>query len=671
MSRQGEQVLGISGFGQTRHFALCLLLMSLALNLPSTQGAESSNAKTTADEQLLFAEIPVVYAAARHYQPVSEAPAAVNVITREDIRKFHYRTLGQALSSVPGLYLTNDREYEHVGARGLGIPGDFNVRVLFLLNGLPLNDKYFGAFVPELVPDLIDAVERIEVVKGPASALFGNSAVFATVNIVTRKGSDLDGHGVVSAEAGSDPFGRGVFTYGNRLKNGLDLFFSGHYEINRGERDIDFGKSGTAHDQDDQQLSDAYLSARYQDFFLQAWYGDRKKDFPGIPFDLDDGWVRDAWSVVELRWEKPIDDDKRLMMRTYYEDYAYSASLNYPDDPIFKRNFERTDDKWIGYEAQFNWTPIEQHTLTLGAVVEHHWTRLRGHFDTVSDRRSYTYPGTGEDFSYDAVYVQDEWRIMKPLTLTASVRYDAFPDSEQDRFSPRAALVWNATDRTTVKAIYGEAFRAPSEFEASYAKGSGFGIRNLPSPETIHTWELVLEQDFRQGLFGRVSAFHNEVEDLIALTEDSSGMTYYNNLYNVRTTGVEVEVNKRFANGVRGFVNGTFQDSFSSDRRLINSPIWIANFGLVWPIFGDKLAFSIRENYVSDRQTGAAGVKTGDNFLTDLTISSENALPNWSFFFSVLNLLDTRNTVPLGADSVIDRVPQPGRAFVLRASYRF
>ena len=118
-------------------------------------------------EALVNVEVKV-YAASRRDQPVSQAPAAVTIITRDDIQKYGYRTLAQALASVPGLYLSNDRGYSYVGVRGLGIPSDYNARVLFLLNGLPLNDKYYDSFLVETTPDLLDAIDRIEVVKGPA-----------------------------------------------------------------------------------------------------------------------------------------------------------------------------------------------------------------------------------------------------------------------------------------------------------------------------------------------------------------------------------------------------------------------------------------------------------------------------------------------------------------------
>jgi len=235
-------------------------VMAIALILSSVTALFAG----TNDEELLFAEIPTVYSASRHEQPIAQAPAAVTVITRTEIRQFGYRSLSQALASVPGFFITDDRGYTYVGVRGLGIPTDYNIRLLFLLNGLPLNDKYYGTFIPELTPDMFDAIERIEVVKGPGSSLYGSDALFAVINIITRTGKEADG-ATVSAEGGYDWYGRGVFSYGKLFENGLDLFLSGYFQQGTGEQTIDFGSFGTAHNADDQRLGNAYLSARYQD----------------------------------------------------------------------------------------------------------------------------------------------------------------------------------------------------------------------------------------------------------------------------------------------------------------------------------------------------------------------------------------------------------------------
>ena len=627
-------------------------------------------------KQLIEINIPV-YAASRREQTISEAPAAVTVITHDDIQKYGYRTLAQALASVPGFFISDDRGYEYVGVRGLGLPTDFNSRVLFLLNGLPLNDKYYDSFVIEETPDLLDAVDRIEVIKGPASALYGSSAMFGIVNIITRKGADVNG-ATVSGAVDSNPSGRGVFTYGSKFPNGLDLMMSGHYEENEGQENIGFGQFGKAHDADGQHLADAFLSAQYQDWFVQLWYADRLQTIPtgqyGTIVGDDRTTTADTYYLAEVRWQHELSENKTLMLRAYYEDYPYRGTFAYAD-PVLTYNTESSLDRWLGYEAQFNWQPFDNHRLTLGAVYEYHWTDLVGNYVDDTGAVSFVYPGTHDNFSYYAFYAQDEYHFLPPLTLTLGGRYDAYynayAQSSQSRFTPRAALVWKATPQTTVKLLYGQAFRAPSQYEDTYPAGSGTGVANPNiKPEQITTYELVTEQDFRHGLFGRLSVFHNEVTDLIAATVQNSTQNIFENAFSVRTTGAEAELDKRFANGVRGFVNGTWQHSDFSTGPPINSPGWIANLGVITPIVGEKLSASLRENFVSDRPTRVAGLDTKDAFITTVTLRSENALPHWTFLLSLENLFDQHSGVPSGADGTVDIIPQVGRVIWFRATYK-
>ena len=133
--------------------ACLMIFLSFALSA-ATQEATKDLGEASL-EQLGSIQI---YGASKHMQSTSDAPSAVTVITADQIQKYGYRTLGQALASVPGFFISDDRGYEYVGVRGVGLPSDYNSRVLFLLNGLPLNDKYYDGFIIELTPDLLDAV---------------------------------------------------------------------------------------------------------------------------------------------------------------------------------------------------------------------------------------------------------------------------------------------------------------------------------------------------------------------------------------------------------------------------------------------------------------------------------------------------------------------------------
>jgi outer membrane receptor for ferrienterochelin and colicin len=127
-----------------------------------------------------------VHAAARYAQAVAYAPASVSIVTAAEIEALGMRTLGDVLSAVPGMYLSDDRNYAYVGVRGFSRPSDYNNRLLVLLNGHPMNENTYGsAFVGLETPIDMGIVERVEVVRGPASALYGSNAMLAVVNIVT------------------------------------------------------------------------------------------------------------------------------------------------------------------------------------------------------------------------------------------------------------------------------------------------------------------------------------------------------------------------------------------------------------------------------------------------------------------------------------------------------
>jgi iron complex outermembrane receptor protein len=179
---------------------LPLLLLVFLLTLSPVVG---HGTELAGSEEILFLEIPSVFTASKYEQKVTAAPSAVSIVTASEIRKYGYRNLADILRSVRGFSTTYDHQSEYLGVRGFGRPGDFNTRILLLIDGHRTNDNIFdAASIGNDFPLDIDLVDRIEVVRGPGSSLYGSNAFFAVIAVSTRRGRDVQGLGVSGSAAG-------------------------------------------------------------------------------------------------------------------------------------------------------------------------------------------------------------------------------------------------------------------------------------------------------------------------------------------------------------------------------------------------------------------------------------------------------------------------------------
>ena len=265
------------------------LLVILFVMFSVSASAQEEQASPDSLEQLLDTEITTVTGASKYQQELTDAPASVSIITSDDIRKGGFRNLAEALSSVRSFYFTYIRSFHNIGVRGFSPLGDFNTRVLLLVDGYRLNDGlYESAPLGNDFPVDMDLIDRIEVIRGPGSSLYGTNAFLAVINVITRTGKDIKG-GELSTSGGSFNTWTGRTTGGANFSNNIDLLLSGSYRDTAGQQNLSFPEyaatnAGVAHNMDGETTWDLLAKAAWKDLSLLLLYQNRDKTVPTAPY---------------------------------------------------------------------------------------------------------------------------------------------------------------------------------------------------------------------------------------------------------------------------------------------------------------------------------------------------------------------------------------------------
>ncbi len=639
---------------------------------------DSDEGGPPAGERIFFQEIPSVRGASKYEQKTSEAPASVTIITADDIRRYAWRTLADALRSVRGFYTTYDRAWGYVGARGFGRPGDFNTRILLLVDGWRVNNNVYDQayFENGGIVD-IDMIDRIEVISGPGSSLYGTNAFFAVVNVVTKRGRDLKG-GDFSAEAASFGTYKGRASWGNRFPNGLEALLSASRLDSEGQRlyyreyDDPTTNNGVAEGVDGERAGHLLAKASFGDFAFSAGYVSREKTLPtGVyetVFNDPGSRITDPRQLfANVKFERDLPEHSRIMVRAGYGTYRYDADYRYADHLV---NDAGAGDWWTA-EAMLTQRISTRHKVVVGA--ERQWN-TRQDQTAVSDYDccSYTTLSDGRKSDRWALYLQDEVRLRDDLLINLGVRHDHY-DTFGGTTNPRAAVIWNAPDGgSVVKLLYGTAFRAPNVYEMFYNEAGSLMKANPDlRPEKIETSEIVLEQRLNSGLRAQASLYRYKVKNLIDQTADpADGSFVYRNTGKVKAKGIEVEANWRAAAGLEGRASWAYQLSENAEtgETLSNSPRHLGKLGLGAPVLNDRFHAAAEAQYTSKRKTVSGG-ETGGFAVANLILSSRRLLGGIELSAAVYNLFDRRYSDPVSDNHLQDAIQQDGRTFRLKAKY--
>jgi outer membrane receptor for ferrienterochelin and colicins len=656
----------------TRWF-LCLLAFSLALNSPAADtNTQAGVADLTAIplEQLMNLEVPKVYAASKFEQKTTEAPSSVTVITSDDIKHYGYRTLADVLRSVQGFYVSYDRNYAFLGTRGFNL-GDFNSRILLLVDGHRLNNNITdGAYIDTAFILDVDLIDHVEIIRGPGSALYGNNAFFAVINVVTRQPEQMNG-AETSGEYGQDATYKGRFSYGKSFTNGFRMMLSGTLDHSDGAENLKFTELGetppstfTAHNLDGDEYQSFFGSVGYKDLTLEGAFINRQKENPTAQFLTIPGDPRlrtiDDRSYADLKYAHSFPDIVDVTAKIYYDRSDFQ--IGYPQPGIFSE--EHDVGQWFGIELQVNKRLWDRHMITAGAEYRDDFRQERQVFE----------PGTPGFLVNDSqsrqshgVFVQGDFMVLTNLHFNGGVRYDQY-GSFDPAFNPRLALIYNPIESATLKAIYGTAFRAPNFLELSD------GLSPDIQPEEITSYELVYEQQWGKHVRSSLSGFYNHMTDLIVF--EDGGFTNFN----ANAKGVELAVECGWAS-VRARASYTLQntDNRTTGENLSDSPDQLIKANVSVPVYQDKIFASLEFQYTSSRHTEFAtssgetlsGPDAGDFGVLNFTLFSQKLVKNLECSASVYNLLNNHYDDPATRFHQEAVLPQDGRGFRLKLTYRF
>lgn len=662
-----------------RLFLIVLLLGRTAVGgqetVPADPPENLSDLMELSFDQLLDLKVDSVYGASKFEQKIARAPAAVSIVTSEEIKMHGYRTLADLLRSVRGFYVSNDRNYSYLGVRGFNRPGDYNTRILLLVNGHRFNDNiYDSALLGTEFPVDIDLVDRVEVIRGPGSSIYGNSAFFGVINVITKQGRHLDG-AVVSGAAGSWDSYQGRFSYGKKWANEVELLLSGSYYNSDGparlfypEYDRPDRNFGVAERADCDQFHNYLVSLSYRGLSLSGAYGSREKGIPtgayGTDFNDPGNYTIDERTWADLRYTRSFERDLELMVRAYYDHYHYQGQYLYSS----VKNRDYAIGHWWGTEAQLTQRLFDRHTLIAGVEFRDNFRQDQGNFDIfpsaiyLDDRRSSQTWG---------LFSQAEIALRTNVILNAGLRYDWHSEIE-DSLNPRLGLIFQPAPQSAFKLLYGTAFRAPNAYELYYF---GAGNKSNPDldPETIQTYELVYEQELAKYLRLSASAYYYQVEDLISQRLDpASGLIGFENLERAEARGVEAGLETRGLHGWRGRCSYALQtaEDGKTGEPLSNSPRHLAKFNLIAPLYQGKLFAGLELQYNGQVRT-LAGSRADDFVIANFTLFSQKIVQGLEMSASIYNLFDASYGYPGASEHLQDILRQDGRSFRFKLTYRF
>ena len=701
---------------------ICVAIISILCSGTCVLGEEIDDFFAMSPEQLANISVSIATGTAK---PAYQSAAVTTVITAEQIKTMGATELSQVLETVPGLHvriqgITNDPVYSM-----RGISNDVNAQVLIMLNGTRFSEPYKGSNIAGMeLP--VEAIERIEVIRGPGSALYGADAFAGVINVITKKAKDIAGTEVGIRGGAWDT--QSVWGLHGNEWLGWDIAATLQYAHNNNDGDRII--SSDAQSQFDAVLgTNASLAPHEMQTQAERWNAhlnmQRKHwDIGFWAFNTVNGGLR-AGSGGALDDEGMFDNenylaDLRFSSEDLIEDWEFLAHTsylytnldadihNFPDGTrlpidtngnispagnlVFFPDGIRTrigvENQVVTFEISSFFKGFENHLLKLtsGYRYEQVQTKEQRNFGFgIIDGLINTLDGgltdvTGTDLvflpnshrSIWSVALQDEWQINADWSFTAGVRYDEYSDFGST-FNPRLALVWNVSEQLNAKLLYGHAYRAPSFLEQKQQNSQLFVGNSDLEPETIETIELAFDYRPVSNLRLASNFYFYEIDDLIGTEASEINVATVKNTVGQTAYGAEFEWNWKFHNqwSLKGNYAWQYARNSETHRRVRDVPEHQVYVAVTWR-FLTKWQLQTQLNWIGHRLIPVASdnKQLNDYETIDVTLNSRRFFGCVDFSASLRNAFDTHGKES-GTTNFKDNFPIASRSFYLETTLHF
>ncbi|TRW92092.1 TonB-dependent receptor plug domain-containing protein [Candidatus Methylobacter oryzae] len=663
-----------------------LLFGVLILN--SNASAETSAANNDLEKELAYlaAERQVVVTASKMEEHVDKTIATTTVITQDDIAHIGARNLLDVLRLVPGIGITQTQfGWREIEVRG--VKTVLSEKVQIMLNGHPLDHNLQNAGSAWVYDDLpVDTIKRVEVVRGPGSALYGANAFLAVINIITQNAKDLNG---VQTSAGWGSFDTQQYraSWGKQFDNTAEAALHFNFTDTNGINSPipadsssiqGLSSSAPGKSQLTEGRYDLEWQLGYQDFKLDGRYINKKMGtFFGAATILSDDRTQQDYNDYFLRLSRAwkIKDDFTIDTQIFHDFYSADNRWQLAQNQFTRSGFQ---DMRTGGEIQANYHISDAQAVIAGfSYAKEQQGNL---IDELGPDPEHLIPAPSiteeRTRKHWGLYIEDVWDPLKNLRLTLGARYDRYNDFG-GTFNPRMGFNWEFIRNYSLKFSYGTAYRAPAFGELGLVNNPVLLGNSSLKPEEVKTFETGIVAHPVASLTTQAIYYHSAINQIISQVPIQTAISRYDNSGSVIAEGVELEARYDFEGSLQGSylsANHVLQHSVQLGQQLADVPRHRTNltanlaFDNTWSSFAHVLIKGNTLRSLSDARNEVPGYA-----LLDVGLLGKNMFGRKvDISFNVYNLFDKRYYDPAPTSlSFIGDYQMPGRAFFGHVSLRF